>query len=539
MNGHPGLSKNASGFQTREGDTRLAPPGALRACTRVLETTRIAQRWVRFGCHRYRPREGCGHSPRLRALLGHEFLCLYARRVEQRIRGVNASRPAVEQETPGSARTVVAEAERSRLAPANRAEAERSEARAETQSQQTQSVFGWGLQDSFQRSGSHSNATFTGTDDDDDFTVRETADGRLIVRDNRTGVEREGPTGSEGAVTFNLGAGNDTITIDRSVRSPSRLIVRGGAGNDRLDGTEAQVVLTLDGEQGDDFLAGGARGDRLIGGDGNDHLRGHGGADELDGGGDGDVLIGGAGADSLDGGRGVDTLYARAEDASVVGGDDGAVDLVVAERGTSVTAGSEDSVAYYDPESVDAFLREHPEFEIVGTDAFSERVRADIGVMLATDGLSGLVTEVGAKLKEDGRTLQIIESYANTYGGSVNLENFVSYMQEADTHRYSFTSFVHELVHEYQRHISGEPEGATEFSSHVERTEPGSGYFPDGVVSNLELQAVGVPFLTRSGERGPDLPFSENVAREALGLPRRRHYSVERGPPKAFWEFLD
>lgn len=104
-------------------------------------------------------------------------------------------------------------------------------------------------------------------------------------------------------------------------RGPAHIVLRGGAGDDVLDGLWA----TLEGGDGNDLLTGGAGTEHLDGGPGDDTLEGHGEYDYLDGGtgddtlrgGDGhDLLFGGgvvgdgaqAGADRLDGGPGNDSL---------------------------------------------------------------------------------------------------------------------------------------------------------------------------------------------------------------------------------------
>ncbi len=124
------------------------------------------------------------------------------------------------------------------------------------------------------------------------------------------------------AGTFTLGAGGRTI-------------VNAGAGDDRVSAMTSAAPVTIYGEAGHDYLAGGASDDvldggagidRLFGGLGNDFIFGGADTDILDGregndvlvGGDGDdrmlgftgndLLIGGLGRDILDGGAGQDLL---------------------------------------------------------------------------------------------------------------------------------------------------------------------------------------------------------------------------------------
>jgi Ca2+-binding RTX toxin-like protein len=76
---------------------------------------------------------------------------------------------------------------------------------------------------------------------------------------------------------INTGAGNDTVTLGKTVPVPAT--IRGGEGND--------------------VLTGGAGPDKLIGGPGNDELIGRAGNDLLIGGPGGDVLNGGSGQNVL------------------------------------------------------------------------------------------------------------------------------------------------------------------------------------------------------------------------------------------------
>lgn len=94
-------------------------------------------------------------------------------------------------------------------------------------------------------------------------------------------------TGITGAIRGNLGTGNDSITTDPGVTRP----------------------LRLDGDKGNDTIAGGSGNDCLVGGSaGSDTLNGVAGDDTLFGDDNGDTLNGGTGNDRLDGGTGNDTI---------------------------------------------------------------------------------------------------------------------------------------------------------------------------------------------------------------------------------------
>jgi len=97
-----------------------------------------------------------------------------------------------------------------------------------------------------------------------------------------------------------------------------------GQGNDNLAfGVNSAEGLWVDGQGGDDSIAGSNQDDTFLGGDGADIINGNGGADTiqgqagddtLDGGGDDDTIDGGIGNDLLIGGAGDDTFIYTAGD---------------------------------------------------------------------------------------------------------------------------------------------------------------------------------------------------------------------------------
>jgi hypothetical protein len=104
-------------------------------------------------------------------------------------------------------------------------------------------------------------------------------------------------------------------------------VLRGGNGNDRIDGRSGDDELhgargddVLNGGSGDDSLFGGRGDDELSGGSGDDELRGGRGDDELSGGSGDDELRGGRGDDELNGGSGDDLLRGGSGDDELSGG---------------------------------------------------------------------------------------------------------------------------------------------------------------------------------------------------------------------------
>ncbi|HVX33314.1 MAG TPA: hypothetical protein VHA80_09260 [Solirubrobacterales bacterium] len=136
------------------------------------------------------------------------------------------------------------------------------------------------------------NLVLAGSPGDDRIAIELSADGRSYAIESATPLEVGGtvcthPDRRAEALSceaiaiagfeVNTGAGDDTVTLGRTVPVPAT--IRGG--------------------EGDDVLTGGDGNDKLIGGPGDDELNGRGGND---------LLIGGAGDDSLTGGPGEDRL---------------------------------------------------------------------------------------------------------------------------------------------------------------------------------------------------------------------------------------
>jgi Ca2+-binding RTX toxin-like protein len=136
------------------------------------------------------------------------------------------------------------------------------------------------------------NLVLAGSPGEDRITIELSADGRSYEIESAAPLEVGGTvcTHPEKLTTellceatpiagfeINTGAGNDIVTLGRTVPVPAT--IRGG--------------------EGDDVLTGGANADKLIGGPGDDELVGRGGNDLLSGGAGSDVLNGGSGQNTL------------------------------------------------------------------------------------------------------------------------------------------------------------------------------------------------------------------------------------------------
>jgi Ca2+-binding RTX toxin-like protein len=116
-------------------------------------------------------------------------------------------------------------------------------------------------------------------------------------------------------LTIDSFAGDDVINASALLASGPRLLVDGGAGNDKLTGGAGNNTLiggddndVLTDGNGNDQLNGGKGNDTLTGGNGNDTLHGDEGKDVLNGGAGTDILVGGGGDDTITGGAGIDVV---------------------------------------------------------------------------------------------------------------------------------------------------------------------------------------------------------------------------------------
>jgi serralysin len=152
----------------------------------------------------------------------------------------------------------------------------------------------------------------------------------------------EAPT-TEDNVVVRLGDGDDAGYVD----TYGEVQLHGGAGNDRLDGTDVDRMFgdagadvlrargTTDGGagndvvtgaglirggDGNDVLTGNAKGQPIEGGRGNDVIRALGGKDVVHGNSGNDRIEGGTESDKLYGGPGSDTIYGNSGNDLLAGG---------------------------------------------------------------------------------------------------------------------------------------------------------------------------------------------------------------------------
>lgn len=183
-------------------------------------------------------------------------------------------------------------------------------------------------------------AQINGTSGDDTFTVSQDALGLLMVSQGTSTVTVD-PSSLQTIVVNGL-SGNDVIGIgdlDRVGRII--LIANGGFGNDTIDAggqNTGSVILEINGEGGDDTLAGGLMNDRVNGGIGDDSLIGGEGNDTLSGGDGQDIVAGGIGNDLITGDAGNDTLSGEDGDDNINGGLDS--DVITGGNGSDTLRGN-------------------------------------------------------------------------------------------------------------------------------------------------------------------------------------------------------
>jgi hypothetical protein len=185
-------------------------------------------------------------------------------------------------------------------------------------------------------------------------------------------------------------SGRDTLEVHnhgelvfrREVGSNTRLKFLGGAGNDIFTNNSVFAASAY-GQDGNDTLTAGDRGDRLFGGSGDDILVGGDGRDQLEGGDDNDLLEGGAGKDQLYGKDGNDILKGGANNDTLKGG--AGEDLIWGQGGRDSIDGGGGSDRIVQDEGLVAFLedgvltvrgsRENAAFEFVTAGRWTESGR--------------------------------------------------------------------------------------------------------------------------------------------------------------------
>lgn len=423
--------------------------------------------------------------------------------------------------------------------------------------------------------------TVTTGNDDDRITVTvdpetgETVISITYMTDSQCVVkEIRVPAGQE--VVINTGGGSDTITVPAGVdvhlrfatgeggdkvvaqQAGGNLEVFGstgadeietGAGRDFIDaGAGQDYVDSGDGDdrvfggEGNDVLYGMGGDDVISGGDGHDYLEGARGDDQLFGEGEDDIISGGFGDDRGWGGAGDDTLYAGAGTDAFHGGT--GTDKFTGEAGDA-GSGMEQTIIIEIP--AEEHYRRWLEFEVGGSDAFKERVLADLHMMASSETGQAMLEAQGRHYDESGGlfglgkdTVTIREYDENNASAVTDLSvnynpDFIMGITSDDPRGHTGTPPVvilfHELGHinQYRSHdwqdwYVKNPDGslATDANGHLIKLEKSPGQYL------IEMQNVGLEWDTtivpNADGDNYDPRLTENGFRDEFGLPRRGRY---------------
>ncbi|MCA9138139.1 MAG: hypothetical protein KDB00_15315, partial [Planctomycetales bacterium] len=184
--------------------------------------------------------------------------------------------------------------------------------------------------------------------DDQDQPIVD-SQGNLVLRGERFEISQRNVDGQEMiVVSFNgfeeqeevtVGEVTERVTVMYPVTGFTKIVARGGAGNDTIivhDGVT--VELEIDGGTGDDVInvlssdPATAPRTTIMGGPGNDTIVTGAGIDTIDGGDGDDIIRSGAGNDIINGGAGADRIMGEDGNDVIRGGDEG---LLISHTGTA------------------------------------------------------------------------------------------------------------------------------------------------------------------------------------------------------------
>ena len=410
----------------------------------------------------------------------------------------------------------------------------------------------------------------------DAFDVPDGPEGTGVITDGDTTIVNTGSGDDVVDVFIDPMTGEQIVVVNGTVyRLPAdqRIVIRGGAGNDRIGvpkGTRVDVTIlggegdddiqggdgndAIYGLDGHDYIDAGAGDDRAAGGADRDYVNGQSGDDDVSGGegddtvyaGDGnDVVSGDNGNDYLEGGAGDDDVYGGAGDDTVSGGtgdDDlrggGGDDVAYAGKGADTTdGGSGNDTSYSESGDTDTGservvavqIKGVPDFiKVDGSPEFQERVREDLELLASSPRGQQMLADFQHTYDDSGflgfgkKGLTISEYPDNTNSTAEPSGEHINYSTRLDTIENGppLVVLFHEMAHEYDfRH--------DQFDSDL--------YNGDDPVDhgyrNGERTAVGLPIDDDDDPSTPErlqpnhpYDLTENGLREELGAPRRPHY---------------
>ncbi len=400
---------------------------------------------------------------------------------------------------------------------------------------------------------------------DDRVGVSQRDDGTLDVSINGRSFAVSTAEGQE--LTIRTGGGDDVIEVAANVTvnivadtgdGADRIDIAGG-GENRVDAGAGNDHVILSGSgrndvfggSGDDVVQGGGGVDVIHGGDGNDSIDGGAGRNFLEGGagddtirsrGTGDMVSGGTGDDVIHAAPGASAVYAGAGRDTIEGAGDGTTvyaaigDLVNAATGTRPTVVNVE----IDPQA-GASLR------IEGSDAFVQRVQAEIDFLRSSPNGQRMLAEFDATAAGTGNTVTIKELSNEHNGYAMPAGDGVTWPDVQITNGVAGPGVQTEIRYNPSFHMDAFPAPVVVLYHEMSHAynfvngtlQPGNYNGPDAAdrgISNSERQAVGLettaPAYDFDGDpatppttANPD-HLTENGLRGELGLPDRPSYRL-------------
>jgi len=411
----------------------------------------------------------------------------------------------------------------------------------------------------WQRGVSNDQVVFTTGEGDDNIQVNQRDDGTLDIQVNGESYEVRLAQGQE--LTLRTGGGNDVIEASPNVTV--NMVVDAGAGNDRI--ITGSGDDRVDGGQGDDFIASAGGRNDLFGNSGNDEIHGGDGVNIIHGG-DGDDLLnagggvnfveGGAGDDLINGAGGNDIISAGKGDDTVTL-DGGSSHVYTGQGGDTVEgATGEDKVYAQASDLINSLDGSKPtvvnveidpaaghSVEVTGSDAFRQRVEAEMDFLRASPNGQQMLAEFDKAAELKGNTVTIKElaneqnGYAQTFSRDADIVNGrpgaggnVDISYNPSFHMDAFPAPVVVLYHEMSHAYNGVN------GTFLQGTYRGDGPDAQVGVPNAERQAVGLettaePFDFDGDPATPPtthnpIHLSENGIRREMGLEDRPSYAI-------------
>ncbi|WP_281965577.1 M91 family zinc metallopeptidase [Serinicoccus marinus] len=343
------------------------------------------------------------------------------------------------------------------------------------------------------------------------LTVTYYTDTQCVVEEVRI------PAGQE--VVINTGGGSDTISVPAGTDVDLRF--SGGEGEDTVSAQEAEGDIEVFGGKGADTLELGSGSDTVHGGADDDYVDSGGGDDRVFGGLGNDILYGMGGEDVVSGGEGNDYL----EGAT---GDDH--DTMDGEQRITIEIPSEEHYTRW------------LEFEVDGSDAFQQRILADLQMMASSETGQTMLEAQGRHYDESGflgmgkdkvviREFDEQNGYVShgapgDYSITINPDYQGSINNSTDPNGWSGKPPVVVLFHEMGHINQFRSQGGG--SEHWTDPATGERYVDENGQPLLERQNVGLDWDTSVVPEGDgddyDFDLTENGFRDEIGIPRREWY---------------